>query len=385
VRGWSTKIQHQGVRKTFALSAPTRAAAEAEARALIADIASEGWEVVVGRHQRENDRVYPKTDPRHWRQRLVLRRNSFPDADDHTRPFSASIQHQGRGCYFPLGTAAPEAAAAKALAIYRMVIEKGWEFVWARHPREVTLAFHWRQDPLLWTYTTMHTLVDGPAGESRRLPMRPREKRRVLVVEPDGGLRRALQLSVAADGQYEPAACASLAEAPALAAAGAALCIANRDLADSAPNLSPDRALAEGAGLKVIWYSVHSDSETLFAATPGGRSGYLLKRVLPTALFEPIASRWDEASASATAFANCVQAWFLRVLQQPPTRAESDGASLTGREQDVLNLLSKGCVDKEIAAALGISVWTVHEHLKRIFEKLQVHSRTEAVLAHLQK
>jgi hypothetical protein len=80
VRGWSTKIQHQGVRKTFALSAPTRAAAEAEARALIADIASEGWEVVVGRHQRENDRVYPKTDPRHWRQRLVLRRNSFPDA-----------------------------------------------------------------------------------------------------------------------------------------------------------------------------------------------------------------------------------------------------------------------------------------------------------------
>ena len=57
VRGWSTKIQHQGVRKTFALSAPTRAAAEAEARALIADIASEGWEVVVGRHQRENDRV----------------------------------------------------------------------------------------------------------------------------------------------------------------------------------------------------------------------------------------------------------------------------------------------------------------------------------------
>jgi DNA-binding NarL/FixJ family response regulator len=47
--------------------------------------------------------------------------------------------------------------------------------------------------------------------------------------------------------------------------------------------------------------------------------------------------------------------------------------------------MSKGYVDKEIAPALGISTWTVHEHVKRIFEKLQVHSRTEAVLAYLQK
>jgi len=47
--------------------------------------------------------------------------------------------------------------------------------------------------------------------------------------------------------------------------------------------------------------------------------------------------------------------------------------------------MSKGYVDKQIASALGISTWTVHEHVKNIFEKTQVHSRTEAVLAYLQK
>ena len=58
---------------------------------------------------------------------------------------------------------------------------------------------------------------------------------------------------------------------------------------------------------------------------------------------------------------------------------------LTPREKEILDHLSKGYLDKEIAHALGISVWTVHGHLKKIFEKLQVHSRTEAVVKYLQK
>jgi len=51
----------------------------------------------------------------------------------------------------------------------------------------------------------------------------------------------------------------------------------------------------------------------------------------------------------------------------------------------VMVLLSKGSVDKEIAQALGISVWTVHGHIKSIFERLQVHTRTEAVVRFLEK
>jgi len=60
-------------------------------------------------------------------------------------------------------------------------------------------------------------------------------------------------------------------------------------------------------------------------------------------------------------------------------------AHLTAREQDILSHVSKGYLDKEIADALNISIWTVHNHLKHIYEKLDVHNRTEAVLKYLQK
>jgi DNA-binding NarL/FixJ family response regulator len=51
----------------------------------------------------------------------------------------------------------------------------------------------------------------------------------------------------------------------------------------------------------------------------------------------------------------------------------------------VLALLTKGLVDKEIAQAMGISIWTVHGYIKSIFERLQVHTRTEAVVRYLEK
>jgi DNA-binding CsgD family transcriptional regulator len=57
---------------------------------------------------------------------------------------------------------------------------------------------------------------------------------------------------------------------------------------------------------------------------------------------------------------------------------------LTNRERDILSCLCKGIPDKEIALTLNISAWTVHTHLKRIYEKLGVHSRAEAILALLQ-
>jgi DNA-binding NarL/FixJ family response regulator len=58
---------------------------------------------------------------------------------------------------------------------------------------------------------------------------------------------------------------------------------------------------------------------------------------------------------------------------------------LTARELEILNYVGKGYLDKEIAAALELSVFTVHNHLKNIYEKLGVHNRTEAVLKYLQK
>ena len=70
-------------------------------------------------------------------------------------------------------------------------------------------------------------------------------------------------------------------------------------------------------------------------------------------------------------------------LSTPESARET--ARLTQRERDILNLLSEGCLDKEIADALGISLWTVHSHLKKIYEKLGVHTRTEAAIRYLHK
>lgn len=69
----------------------------------------------------------------------------------------------------------------------------------------------------------------------------------------------------------------------------------------------------------------------------------------------------------------------------PSGPSSLETAGLTPREHEVLALLSKGELAKEIASSLGISIWTVHGHVKNIFEKLGVHTRTEAVVKYLQK
>jgi DNA-binding NarL/FixJ family response regulator len=77
---------------------------------------------------------------------------------------------------------------------------------------------------------------------------------------------------------------------------------------------------------------------------------------------------------------------FFKGLLRPRSGRHTDAlAKLTPRENEVLLLLSKGGVDKEIAQAMGISVWTVHGHIKKIFERLNVRTRTEAVVRYLEK
>jgi DNA-binding NarL/FixJ family response regulator len=80
-----------------------------------------------------------------------------------------------------------------------------------------------------------------------------------------------------------------------------------------------------------------------------------------------------------------VKRFFNELLRPRSTQRTGALARLTPRENEVLLLLSKGCVDKEIAQALGISAWTVHGHIKKIFERLQVRTRTEAVVRYLEK
>lgn len=387
LRGWSVKMQHGGQRHTFSLAAKTRLDAAAEARAIQEKIAGEGWDAVVREYSGRRRRTFSKSDACYWKGRLLLRHYPAPTDGGRQHELSTHIEHAGAGCFFPLGTSDPEAAIVRALEIYRKVLEAGWDAAGQSFPRELTLAFHWAYDPLLWTYTTIHTLCEDSHPRRQKASESTGDLASVLLVESDPGIRSALSQCLNRLAGYCCVPCPTARAARREAAAKrAVLCLVNRDLAGSLglPNSGQISTTVEG--LPAVSYGVHKDSQELFALTPGGASGYVLKRTAPERILEPVLGVLAEGRPTLEALSRSAQSYFQRLLQSGPAgKASCKATPLTQREQDVLSLMSKGHVDKEIAPALGISTWTVHEHVKRIFEKLQVHSRTEAVLAYLQK
>ena len=112
--------------------------------------------------------------------------------------------------------------------------------------------------------------------------------------------------------------------------------------------------------------------------------GYLLKRTSPLRILEPLADATGPLTRESIAAR--IREYFQNLLTAMPIGPSSPELSkLTAREHEILTLLSKGGVAKDIASTLGISLWTVHGHVKKIFEKLNVHTRTEAVVKFLQK
>jgi DNA-binding NarL/FixJ family response regulator len=133
----------------------------------------------------------------------------------------------------------------------------------------------------------------------------------------------------------------------------------------------------------VVPFAVYADTDELFKATPAGAVGYFLKRTLPSHLLDPA---FGESHRRLEGPLNTrVREYFSLLLSAVPSTPEREVVRLTPREQQIVEFLSRGYSDKEIADKLQISAWTVHNHLKHIFEKLGVHSRTEAAIKHLQK
>lgn len=124
----------------------------------------------------------------------------------------------------------------------------------------------------------------------------------------------------------------------------------------------------------VIMLTVYEDTENIFNALAAGATGYLLKRTPRAELLDAIREVVRGGSPMTAHIARKV----VQSFQQAPP-AQSPTANLSQREQEVLNLLSQGFLYKEIADQLGISYETVHTYIRRIYEKLQVRTRTEAV------
>jgi DNA-binding NarL/FixJ family response regulator len=128
------------------------------------------------------------------------------------------------------------------------------------------------------------------------------------------------------------------------------------------------------AEVPILALTVYDDDRQIFRALCAGASGYLLKNIKPSRLMESL----NDAIAGGAPMSPEVAQRVLRIFRDfgPPPEADY---RLTPQETELLKLLVDGHHKKTAATAMGISVNTVSFHLKHIYEKLQVHSKTEAV------
>jgi DNA-binding NarL/FixJ family response regulator len=132
--------------------------------------------------------------------------------------------------------------------------------------------------------------------------------------------------------------------------------------------------------IQVMMLTVYEDTENIFNALTAGASGYMLKRTSSKELLEAIQDVQRGGSPMTMHIARkVVQSFQHTAATAQPTE------NLSEREQQVLDLLSQGLMYKEIAEKLGISYETVHTYIRRIYEKLQVRTRTEAVAKFLRR
>ena len=130
----------------------------------------------------------------------------------------------------------------------------------------------------------------------------------------------------------------------------------------------------------VVMLTAYEDTENIFNALAAGASGYLLKRAPRAELLEAIREVNNGGSPMTTHIARKV----VQSFQKTGASMQST-ENLSTREQEVLDCLSQGFLYKEIAEKLGISYETVHTYIRRIYEKLQVRTRTEAVAKFLRR
>lgn len=132
--------------------------------------------------------------------------------------------------------------------------------------------------------------------------------------------------------------------------------------------------------MQFLVLTVYEDSAKIFQALAAGASGYLLKRVPPDQLIEAIREVHAGGSPMTSSIARQVVQSFHRMGQ-----AQQESENLSPREQEILDLLVDGYLYKEIADKLSIGRETVRTHIRRIYDKLHVRTRTEAVVKHLRR
>jgi DNA-binding NarL/FixJ family response regulator len=130
----------------------------------------------------------------------------------------------------------------------------------------------------------------------------------------------------------------------------------------------------------VLMLTVFEDTDQIFRALTAGASGFLLKRLAPQKLLEAI----EEVCAGGSPMSTPIARKVVQSFKATPARGD-ESLDLSEREHAVLDGLAAGLAYKQIASQLGISIHTVRNYIRRIYEKLHVCSRTEAVAKFLKK
>jgi len=125
--------------------------------------------------------------------------------------------------------------------------------------------------------------------------------------------------------------------------------------------------------LLVLMLTRYETSDLIFKALRAGANGYLLKKMPPRQIIEAVENVYTGGSPMSAPIARKVIDFFH---QSPPAR---EAEKLTKKEEEVLALLSQGCLYKQISDKLGVSLNTVREHIRNVYRKLHVQSRAEAM------
>jgi DNA-binding NarL/FixJ family response regulator len=141
---------------------------------------------------------------------------------------------------------------------------------------------------------------------------------------------------------------------------------------------------AAAPDLRVVMLTVYNDEDHVFESLKAGADGYLLKRTSRAALTDSLMHMLQGGVPMSRQIARCVLQYFRDLSQAPAAvKPSQEVDTLTEREQEILQKLTEGYQYKEIASALEITIHTVSNHIRHIYEKLHVHSRTEAVVKNM--
>lgn len=204
--------------------------------------------------------------------------------------------------------------------------------------------------------------------------------RTVAIIEDDSQLRESFRESLSAADGWEVRGSFARAETaiPAMQAAPPDVAIVDIQL----PGISGIECVRQLKPLcpetQFLMVTAHDNTDRVFDSLTAGASGYLLKRDAPSRLLEAL----DDVLAGGSPMSSAIARKVIQHFQQP-AKPDREDFNLSSREEETLDLLTKGARYKEIADELSISITTVRFHLKNIYGKLHVSSRTEAVVKYL--